>query len=76
MVSSSVRYDHRRTAHGAEGGCKKSDNIRPKPLDFRASNGKNIRARDFSPPERSSSRTLMDMMELSCESIDKRATIF
>ena len=64
---------HRRTAQGAEGGCspprifqiaifgqkKKSGNIRAKPLYFRASNGKNIRARDFSPPERNSSRTLM-----------------
>ena len=28
----------------------KSGNIRAKPLDFRASNGENIRATDLSPP--------------------------
>ena len=32
------------------GQKKKSGNIRAKPLDFRASNGQDIRARDFSPP--------------------------
>ena len=45
-----------RTIHGAGGGVKyaifgqKLSNIPAKPLDFRASNGQNIRARDFSPP--------------------------
>ena len=31
---------------------QKSGTIRDKPLDYRASNGKNIRARDFSPPNK------------------------
>ena len=34
-------------------------NIRAKPLDFRASNGENIRATDLSPPKRNWSRTPM-----------------
>ena len=37
--------------------AKKSGNIRAKPLDFRASNGQNIRATDLSPPKRNWSRT-------------------
>ena len=66
---------HRRTAHGAEGvaapprifqiaifGQNKSGNIPAKPLGVCASNGKNIRARDFSPPERNLSRTPMHLV--------------
>ena len=39
--------------------AKKSGNIRAKLLDFRASNGENIRATDLSPPKRNWSRTPM-----------------
>ena len=39
--------------------AKISGNIRAKPLDFRASNGENIRATDLSPPKRNWSRTPM-----------------
>ena len=41
-------------------GQQKSGNIRAKPLDFRASNGEDIRATDLSPPKRNWSRTPMD----------------
>ena len=77
LTSAFNNVDHRRKGRGARGMQppppleffklpflgKTAGNIRAKPLDFRASNGENIRARDFSPlpspPEQNSSRTPM-----------------
>ena len=46
--------------------AKKLGNIRAKPLDFRASNGENIRAIDLSPPKRNWSHTPMLTLSGKC----------
>ena len=56
------------------GQKKKSCNIWAKPLDFRTSNGENIRATDLSPPKQNWSRTpMIKMFPIRCWSMTSLA---
>ena len=50
-------------SHIRGGGGGESCNILAKPLDFRASNGENIRVTDLSPPKPNWSRTPMPVTD-------------